>query len=311
MGLETPKDRTQERLGNFKENFESLNVGANVTELESPEALKGRQLFRIDVTNQKRWASKKSSEKLLPTFGNIAREIYADRDDEQKYDPQDDEMVETAVESMYNSDLGESKQVFVVVEGDKVVGLLGSEDVKMENGENGCLVDIVCVDRDHTGQGISHELYKNVFAERKYDVVIGVANMPGAVKNRLAVGEEFGYDGFYCGYRNGEFGNQGSAEEQDYIRKTSKETTKMYVDSESTIPAEQIPENYVVVMEEIVPIPPLKQEELKFGPEDAKLQETFEKGLLATQSEIHEKRQPDKDTVYGILINRRRQEMAQ
>ena len=81
------------------------------------------------------------------------------------------------------------------------------------------------------------------------------------------------------------------------MKTLSQMVQEEYADPEVTIPLEEMPEYTVVILAEVDPIPPLQEKDIRFDPEDQKLEQTFREWLLPTQ----EKNLPH--TTYGIFTS--------
>ncbi len=95
----------------------------------------------------------------------------------------------------------------------------------------------------------------------------------------------------------GKYGDRGTTAEQNHVASLSRAITQEYIDCDVTVPAEQLPANFIVVREDIGPVPPMRESDIKFGKGDEDLEETFRKSMLETQKNFYP------HTAYGILLN--------
>src|SRR3989344_1626718 len=147
----------------FRDRLERLNLAAEGHDVEPTEALRGKTVLRLDVTDAERWSSKENAEQLLPYFGQIAYQAYAERDDKRPFNLDDPEMRAEAFDHIYDADLTCARSVYVVAEGERPLGFLTLEDLSSEAGRQAGLVGLVATDREARNQGIAKELYRYVF----------------------------------------------------------------------------------------------------------------------------------------------------
>lgn len=298
-GFRPAGPESSEKKG-LREDLERLDLGFDIVEIEpmeTPEGGEGKKVFRIDVKDKEAWGAQESAEKLLPYFGELAWQAYRPKGDKTVFNPDDPEMRQRAISDICDGDLSVADHVYVVADGEKIAGFLAFEDIDLGGDKKGCFINLTVVDSHHRGSGLGGELYRYVFSSREYDACLGCSNTPSAVKLRLNVGKQCGYSGFYCGFKDGQYGQLGTQEEQRSVRELSAKATEMFVDCGTTVPKEEIPENFIVVRQDVGPIPPIKQEDLKFGAHDAGLRETYENYLMPTQERLLP------HTAYGILLN--------
>ncbi len=280
----------------LREKLELLDVGAEIEELPARESLEGKKSLRLRITDSEKWGSEESAKKLATYFGELAWQAYR-TDPKNQFDPENPKNQKEAVEDIFEGDLSEADHVYVIHEGERVLAFLSTEDVELDEGKRGCLIGLNVVHRGERNQGLGKELYGYVFESGEYRAVMGCSNTPAAVKARLETGKQYGYTGYYGGHREGIYGKQGTPEQMEEMQKLSGIMQEIYSDAGSTIPLEEMPEHTIVVRKDIGPIPPLKEKDIHFRPEEEGLDETFRKWLLPAQK----KHLPH--TTYGILLN--------
>lgn len=281
----------------LQEALEALNldIGATVHELEKTEALEreGITAIRLDVQDMQTWETELAAEALLPHLGEIAWQAYTPKDEQRTFDINDVGMHEEALYSIFEADISFSNRVYIISHNEKAVGFLA---MNREDDSRECSINLVVTHPDFRGKNLGKELLRYVFSSGEYDVVAGASSTPAMVKTRLEVGKECGYTGYYCGFKEGEFGVRGTPEEQKRVSETSDRITKEFVDAGNTIDPKNIPENYIV-MQEDMGIPPIRPQDIQFAESDTTLDKTFREALLPMQQKF------GKQTVYGILLN--------
>lgn len=284
---------------NLIEVIEQANIGATAREIKATDALEQihMKVVEINVHDKATWETEQSAEILLPFFGELAAQAYASRDEKRALDLNDPETRAEAIANIAEGDLSIADTVYAVMDGDHVVGFLVAEEVELPDAKNTCNLSIVVTHDGYRNRGIGKELERYLFSSEKYDVVTGCSSTPGAVKMRLEMGGQHGYTTYFCGFRNGQFGDAGTPEQHKRVERIGAEVTRSYVECGTTIPAKQIPKNFVIIHEDIGGLPPVRREDIHFGDDDARLQETFEKALLPLQ----EKKLPH--TVHGVLVS--------
>ncbi|NUM25669.1 MAG: hypothetical protein HUU49_03545 [Candidatus Buchananbacteria bacterium] len=289
----------QEQPRNLKEILEGLALPAQIIELDSSTEAeaKNQKSFRIDITDREAWDNEETAEKLTPYLGELAWLAFSDRNEKRKFDLNDSEMRAKAKDEIFTSDVALADHIYVIAEGERALGFLAANDWELPDNERGCVVGLTVALREERGKGIGKELYHKVFGSGEYDAILGCSSTPAAIKNRLEVGKEHGYVGYYCGFKDGEYGNLGSEAQQAKVQQLSQELVKDYVDCDVTVPPDEMPKNFIVVREDIGPIPPVKESDIRFDGTNLALDQTFRESLLKTQ----EKFLPH--TVYGNLIN--------
>ena len=280
----------------FKERLEGLNIGATVVELPSSEALGENRLLRIDITDAEKWGSEEGARKLVPFFGELAWQAFR-KERKEEFEITNAVHQKEAIEDMDKANFSETDHIYVINDGERAIAFLAVEDIELEDDEKSCLVSLSVVHQERRNEGINKELYRCIFSSGEYETVLGCSNTPSAVKARLQMGDEYGYTGYYCGWKNGWYGEHGTEEQEERVGKISRDIQEIYAESGTTIPLEDMPKHTVVAREDVVPIPPLKETDINFGPGDAGLDGTFRNWFLPMQ----EKNLPN--TTYGILLN--------
>lgn len=290
MGNEWPSNEQKEKSSVFKK-FSELK-GALV-EQKQAENLKGLDVFSLKVVDQKKWGSKEGMNKLVETFGPLAFDAFEPRKGNKEYDPNDPEMLTGAQDSV-ESNIKPADRMYVIADQDQVKGFISLECWPLKDGTKAMYVHLVSVDRESQNQGLNKELYRLAFTEAEISAFLGISFRPEAVKNRLAIGEEFGYTGFYAGNKNGEWGNLGTEEERERIEELNNLMLKKSEEWDILVDKET-PPGYAIWQGDST-LSPLLAEEVKFSENDP-LKEVFQKGVLKLQKECAP------DVAFGILIN--------
>jgi len=297
MHFESPLQPEAEKLS-VKEQLCSLK-GAEIKDLEvnpEREILKGKDVFMIEVTDKDVFQTQAEIEKMVGPFGKVVFNEFEPKENPRSYDAGNPEMAKNAAE-LIEFNICHSDRIIVVSEGDKIIGFFAIEFLPMENGSRAAYVALTMVDGQEQKKGYNKEMYNLAFEQRDVSAFVGISFVPQAVSNRLKIGNENGYDGFFCGFKNGVRGDLGSPEEQAKVEELSRMMVDKSIEEKVLINGD-IPKGYVV-WQKALAMDPIRKEDVNFSPGNP-LTETYEKELLPTQ----EKYAPD--TVYGILINLKR-----
>lgn len=81
------------------------DIGATTQEIEPTEGLKreGITALRIDVQDERLWATERAAENLLPYLGEAAWHAYTARDEDRSYDPNDMDIRTEALYSIFEA----------------------------------------------------------------------------------------------------------------------------------------------------------------------------------------------------------------
>ncbi len=303
MNFETaPLADVENREKDFKAVREQIlklkGVDFTESELENHADLR---LFSLKVDNRKAWESSAEKKKLVSLIGEMAFDAFEPREGFTPYDASNPEIVEGAGEAI-EGNVQPADQVYLIANQEKAIGFLAAEAWPLKDGTKACYVHLVSVDRARQNQQLGKELYRRVFEAADVSAFVGISFRPQAVKNRLAIGQEFGYDGFFCNFKNGEWGNTGSSEEQAKLAELQKLMAKKSKEWEILVKPEITPPGYMVWDGEQT-MSPIREEEISFVSGDP-LDKTFRDGLLPLQ----EKCAPD--VAFGLLVNLKRQQDA-
>jgi hypothetical protein len=285
--------------------------GATIHKLESAGLeKKGMELIRIDITDPEAWDGKKNMELLLSVFGEAVLQAFGPRESTKKFDLSKSEKNrknrKEARESLnHESDFGDSDSIFVVADKGKLVSFLCGKEKELPDNQKGLMVNLVFTAPEHRNQHFCRGLYAKIFEGQKYEAIMACSTTPGAVKEQLYVGRQFGYDTFIAGNRDGNLEDRGTPEQQQLVEKISVAVQKFYFDAEATPPMEVMRQEFrdhLVINEENGPIPPLKKKDVNFDRlEDKKnnihLGEVYEK-ILTDQKKTQ-------DTIYSMIISLR------
>ncbi|MCX6785372.1 MAG: GNAT family N-acetyltransferase [Candidatus Komeilibacteria bacterium] len=295
FGESLPQDsvslENQESLSPLERELLALK-GASFEELpaENPEGLR---TCLLKVNNREEWESPEERQRLISIFGKLAFDAGESPSNFRQYNPNEDASLAQADESV-ETNLQPADKIFFIADREKPLGFLSTEGWGLKDGTQARYVHLLSVDHSQQNKGHSRELYRLAFEQADVSAFVGISFRPQAVKNRLKIGEEFDYSGFFAGYKNGEWGNRGTAEEQARV----KELSALMVEKskEWDILAERkTPEGYVIWQGEKT-LPPLREGEVNFNSNDP-LDKTFREGVLKLQSEC------EPDVAHGILIN--------
>lgn len=299
MNFETaPPAGVENQENNFKAVREQILKLKGVDFTESDlENFEGLRLFSLSVKNRKAWESAAEKKKLVALIGEMAFDAFEPREGYQPYDANNPEIVEGAGEAV-EGNVQPADRVYLIADQEKALGFLAAENWPMADGTNACYVHLVSVDRSRQNQQIGKELYRQVFEAADVSAFVGISFRPQAVQNRLKIGQEFGYDGFFCNFKNGEWGNQPTSEEQVKLDQLRGLMVKKSEEWKILVKQEMIPPGYIIWDGEQT-MSPLKEEELDF-PAGDQLDKTFREGLVKLQ----EKCAPD--VAFGLLVNLRK-----
>jgi hypothetical protein len=270
--------------------------GVKVEKLEIENKTQ-REIIKLEVTDREKWVESLPSEKMLEIFGQSLVQAFGPRDQIINYDLNDPKIRTEALESLREGDFSIADSIYIIAEQGKLIAFLAGNDLALENGESAYFVDLAFTVPEKRNQGHLKQIYTEIFKDRKYQAVLGTSVTPGAVKQRLNVGKQFGYDNFFMGYLNGDLKNRGTLKQQEQIKKLSGMIHVLYVAADLSRSLEKTPEDYVVIRQETEPMPPPTAESMKFKQGEA-LDQIFKQVLS-----IQEQYQPD--SIYGFLISLR------
>lgn len=273
--------------------------GMELEPLRTTEALAGKNVFKVTVTDKEAWNNPGNSEQLRLFLGQTTWEAFSQREGGPDYDPADAEQRAETLDIITTGDLSESDEIFVAADGEQVVGYITTSRVELPDEKKGCVLGLSAVNKEYRSKGIGRELYGRLFAEGNYDAILGCSATPAAIKTRLALGKENEYETYFCGFKDGRYGDRGSTEEQERIKMLTEKTREPYIDSDVTIPPDQMPQDFIILREG-EGLPPITRADVDLSRLDKGLAETFDKYLLPTQEKM------PKDTVYGVLISQKK-----
>jgi len=169
--------------------------------INPPEGLNGKDVLRINVTNKKEWETVENLRKLAPAFGKIIYDVF--KDDGKSADViGTDEFVRRY---FVEGDMAGASDMYVVAdEGGKVEGLYLQGDVESAGPLNMKYILLTCVDKNLRGQGMGKDLYRLIFSRQDVDAFVGITHTPSVVSSRVRIGDEFAYDTFFAGSKNGD-----------------------------------------------------------------------------------------------------------
>ncbi|MFA6322546.1 MAG: GNAT family N-acetyltransferase [Candidatus Buchananbacteria bacterium] len=266
---------------------------ADVIDLpEDNEAFKGMQAFEIRVKDKDKWQTEEEMKKLVDSFGDLAMKAYGSRENPPVYDRNNPESVAKALEDIADGDISIGDRVFVVSDNEKVVSFLVVEEFDTSDERKLGYVALNVTAPDQRNKGYAAELLREYIKNGDAEIIMGISSTPAAIQIGHNIAKEFGFQNYFCGYKDGVYGDRGTPEEQAEIDKLHKEIETEWRKAEVTI-EDEMPAGYIVIDEKNGPIRPLKAEEMKF-PQGSPLEKTFREGLLPVQ----EKFMPH--TVYGI-----------
>jgi len=278
----------------------SLAGTAKIEEVKPPENgnLKGKEVFAVKVEDPEKWATKENMRKLFPHFGRIICEAFEDKENEGSFNPNDTEFMENLFkEHFLEGDISVTDTIYVVADKGEIEGFFMTHDDLIAD-HNCTSVVLTSVKRELRSKGLNKDLYRMAFENSDADAFVGVSHTPGAVKNRLAIGEEMGFNSYYCGYKNG-----------DQNTATPAEDSKMLKEIEEGLRAKAVEYGYGEFQNGLPPhlisyghsgIPPRRIEDVNLDP-TSPLYKTFQK-LTAVSDDPKRK----DETIYGTLINVRR-----
>ena len=294
-----PQSPEADQFSPLMERMVTSVKGMNIESLRTAEAMADKNAFKITVTDREAWNDPENSEQLRQFLGQTTWEAFSQREGGPDYDPADAEQRDETLDIITTGDLSESDEIFVAADGERVVGYITTSRVELPDDKKGCVLGLSAVNKEFRSKGIGRELYDRLFAEGNYDAILGCSATPAAIKTRLALGKKNGYETYFCGFKDGNYGDRGSAEEQERIKMLTEKTREPYIHSDVTIPPDQMPQDFIILREG-EGLPPITRAEVDLSRLDRGLAETFDKHLLPTQEKM------PKDTVYGVLISQKK-----
>jgi hypothetical protein len=283
----------KEKKKTVKEKIKAIK-GAKISDYQVL-GLENCDVFSIGVEDEKAWLSKKECSKLSDIFGELVYNRFESEPGSPRFNKLDKEMKEAAYEYV-RENLSFADKIFVISDKikEKIIGFVSESFWENKQEEKVAFINLVMVDEQYEGKNYAKELLKMVFEQEDIQAVIGASLAPQAVKNRLTVGEEMGYSGFFCGEKV--YGGAASPEEKE----KAKELNQLIIDSYKEweyFDNERQEEGFVVITPENA-MYPCREDQLHFSPEDP-LGNIFKNKLLAKQAEAD-------GTVYGALISLKR-----
>ncbi|MFH0776901.1 MAG: hypothetical protein V1936_04825 [Patescibacteria group bacterium] len=276
-------------------NVLSSPLGCKIKKLETAN-LPGYEVLQIDVTDSEIWKSQANENSLVRLFGKLSTVAFAPRDRKINWNPTDPKIYQEAVANL--NEICESDRIFVAMKDGKAVGFASS--LTSDGPQNSHVADLMLtvVDPNSRGTPIAKEL-NQLFFSQNVDAFVAISHNPAAVKNFLAAAREKNLNSYFCGQKNGKWGELGSDQEMKKMSELDEDVKTSYrheypgrvIDSELGYVGIKRTNN----TNEIQPIPPVTAEELNFG-SDNSVKETFEKGLLAQNAKYAP------HTMYGTLI---------
>lgn len=269
----------------------------DVKNLPNSELLKGKEVFAIKVKDKEKWRSDENFKNLVPAFARILHDVFEERDAESRSDfPIDDsKFVEHLLEEYFRySDIAEADTIYAIAEGEKVIGLYMDKDFEIEGFNNARYSLLTCVDKSRRDKGYGELLSRINFANADADVIVRLTHTPAAVRNRLNTGNEYGFNSYFCGYRDGDRSKPLSDREMELLAMAKRGIDAQTTEYELGGLQDGVPDAYVSYGTE--GISPRRMEEVNF-PEGNPLRETFQE-LVDWQ----QKNRPD-DCIYGTLIH--------
>jgi hypothetical protein len=260
--------------------------GATIQKLESAGLeKKGMELIRIDITDPEAWDGKKNMELLLSVFGEAVLQAFGPRESTKKFDLSKSKKnrknrMEARGSLNHESDFGDSDSIYVVADNGKLVSFLCGKEKKLPQNKKGYMVNLVFTAPERRNQHYCRGLYAKIFKGQKYDAIMACSTTPGAVKEQLYVGSQYGYDTFIAGYRNGDMKDRGTPEQQKAVVEITIMVQQGYCDDESTPPMEVMREkfpDYLVILKENGPIPGLTEDDIDGEKLGKALADVFEK----------------------------------
>jgi hypothetical protein len=273
---------------------------ADVSSLSLP-GFEGKEVFRIKVKDKEKWASEEELRKLSKTFLEVAFYGYKDRDDKTEFREDDPEFVETSFkENMIGTDLSLSDDIIGVAENGKLQGFISFSGYELEDGSKADKLMLTAVHPSQEGRtDLSKKLYKAAFENLESDYLIGASHTPSAIKNRISVAEQNGWQTYYSGYRNGDEGAEMTDNEKKLLEMAENAIKKDCANDPDLMDFQEgLPPHYISYGD--LGIPPRKLKELRFKAGEASLHETME-DLVTWQMD----NRPE-HCIYGILVSIRK-----
>ena len=269
---------------------------ATIQDLNTAE-LPGKEVFSIDVANPEIWKSTAKEEQLLKLFGELCFVAFESRDNPRAYNLTDPEIQKSAIANL--AEIKECQKIFVIAEKGKILGFAGSL-IRQAGEIRMAIFSLMVVSPALRGGPYSKFLTKAFLSQENVNAYAGITHTPAAIKVVIEQSKSLGHVSYFGGQKEGEWGNQGSAEEQEKMRHLDAMVQGNYVDEygdrsiSGTLGYLGIKK--LGIKGVIDPIPPVTEAELKFGKDDL-LGRTFKEGLLKK----NEENKPH--TIYGIYVS--------
>ncbi|MFA6306141.1 MAG: hypothetical protein WC651_05510 [Candidatus Gracilibacteria bacterium] len=262
--------------------------------------LKGKEVFRIDVRDMKRWASRRNMRKLVPAFGETVFEAYKDREDPAVYNPSDRAFMENFFENdMDGTDLSASNRIVAIADGGKVIGFVSYSDFPVADlpGVNVGFENLGTMHPNYKGGGVFRKFREAVLDGCGYDALASVSHTPAAVKSLIPKGKNAETDVMYfAGARNGDDGIQLSDKESAFVKIMNDAVKKASKDDEVIGHLQEgVPDGYVSYG--TFGIPPRKKTEVDVARVGQPLADK-----LFQLIDWQERNRPADDCVYGIVV---------
>ena len=288
--LEANQTVLQEKL---KQDFSDCATIQNLNTNEFP----GKEVFSIDVTNPEIWKSAGKEEQLLKYFGELSFIAFEPRDTTRVYNLQDSEIKKDATIDL--AEVKEFQKILVIAEKEKILGFAGSLMIQKDNLKMS-LLSLIVINPAQRGEPFSKFLNEKFLSQENIDAYGAITHTPAAIKALLNEGQRLGRISYFCGRKEGEWGTLGNKEEQNRMQFFDKIIRNNYKLEYGDRCISDIP-GYCGIKKlnqpgVIDPIPPVKEEELKFGG-NSLLGQTFRNGLL----KMNEKHKPH--TIYGVYVS--------
>jgi len=258
---------------------------------ETPDQNTGEVKFHIKVTDKEKWLSKTSL--LMPFLGELYFDAYEDKESGRDYAGNKEETLQGILDQ--DSDHAFTDDMYVVAAGSKVKGFLSMKNYPPVQDLTVSYLLLVVVNQDNRGGQVGKELYRKMFAHNDADMIVGISHTPAAVKIRCKLGDEFGYDTYFCGHKNGVM-DDGPATGIEQEKLVVAGNIAYEYGGEMAQVADLPPPGYITYKRGET-MAPLSVDELQFKPGDS-LAETF-KDLL-------NKQENSQDVVYGVLASIKR-----
>lgn len=202
MTLETIERPTTPRLSDI---FRTKLTGVEINKVETPQGLEGKDVFKIEIKDKEKWMSEGNLEALTQYFGPDIFRVFEDRDNPEPFEADNPEFVKEFKQNyLVNGDMGSADNLYVISEGEEIQGFYMLKYITLKDGSRAAYVLLTHIHPSARGtSGLNKKLNEIAFRNTDVRAFIALSHTPPNVKDRLQIGRENGYDGYFAGFPNG------------------------------------------------------------------------------------------------------------